>query len=81
MQYNVCRLVPLHTLPGVVEQLVQGGALTLVQGVVVQDPVRREARVTRVNPRLHQDVLCVEHLGHRKAVAESLVHGCKSVLN
>ena len=81
MQYNVCRLVPLHTLPGVVEQLVQSGALALVQGVVVQDLVRSEARVARVDTRLHQDVLSVQHLRHGEAVAEPLVHGGEGVLH
>ena len=81
MQNNVGRLVPLDTLPRVVEQLVQSRTLALVQGVVVQDLVRREAGVARVDTGLHQDVLSVQHLGHGEAVTEPLVHGGESVLH
>ena len=68
VQYNVSCLVPLDALPGVVEQLVQGGGLTLLQREVVQDLVRREPGVRGVDAGLHQDVLRVQHLGHGQAV-------------
>ena len=35
-------LVALHALPGVVEELVQGRALTLLECVVVEDPAKGE---------------------------------------
>ena len=74
-------LVPLDALPGVVEELVQGGGLALLQGEVVQDLVRRHPRLPGVDPGLHQDVLRVQHLGHGQTVTEPLVHGGQGVLH
>ena len=81
MQNDVGGLVSLHTLPGVVEELVQGGALALLQGVVVEDLVRSEAGVPGLYPRLHQQVLRVQHLRHGETVTESLVHRRQGVLD
>ena len=81
MKYDVSCLVPLDALPGVVEELVQGGGLALLQGEVVQDLVRRHPRLPGVDPGLHQDVLRVQHLGHGQTVTEPLVHGGQGVLH
>ena len=81
MQDHVGGLVSLHALPGVVEQLVQGGALALLQRVVVEDLVGGEAGVPRLDPGLHQQVLRVQHLGHGETVAEPLVHRGQGVLD
>ena len=81
MKYDVSCLVPLDALPGVVEELVQGGGLALLQGEVVQDLVRRHPRLPGVDPGLHQDVLRVQHLGHGQTMSESLVHRSQCVLD
>ena len=81
MQNDVGGLVPLHALPGVVEELVQGGALALLQRVVVEDLVGGQAGVPRLDPGLHQQVLRVQHLGHGETVAEPLVHRGQGVLD
>ena len=81
MQDDVGGLVPLHALPGVVEELVQGGALALLQRIVIEDLVGGEAGVPRLDPGLYQQVLRVQHLGHGETVAEPLVHRGQSVLD
>ena len=57
VQDDVRGLVSLHALAGVVEELVQRGALALLQRVAVQDPVRGAAGVPGLDARLHQQVL------------------------
>ena len=42
MQNDVGCLISLDTLPRVVEELVQGRALTLLECVVVEDPAKGE---------------------------------------
>ena len=74
-------LISLDTLSWVVEQLVQGRALALLQGEVVEDLVSSVARVCGVNAGLHQDILRVQHLGHGQTVSKPLVHGGQGVLD
>ena len=42
VQNDMCGLVALHTLCGVVEKLIQGSALALFDGVLVEQFVRRD---------------------------------------
>ena len=72
---------PLDTLCWVVEEFVKCCALALLDGVLVEQLVRRHRCVRRLDPALHQNVLRVQHLRHAQAVSEPLIHCGQRVLH
>ncbi len=65
----------LEAFSRIAEELVECSRLTLLDGELVQDAVGRDGRRGRVHAALRQQVLGVQHLRHRDAVAEALVQG------